>query len=109
MKTVRIYEILPEKRDAYFKSVKENFELCSAFKYILGKAEAGSTRSERGYQLVASTTVEQLARTLGCNVDEAVALSMAVGFCFPKYGSLAVYMEKRPSLSGFGLFYSSLS
>ena len=50
------------------------------------KAEAGSTRSESGYQRIAASVSGRIAGELGCSQHKAMALSMAVGMYFPKYG-----------------------
>lgn len=53
---------------------------------LIGKAEAGTGRSERGYQLISASTCGSIARAIGGNENKAKVLSMAVGLYFPKYG-----------------------
>ncbi len=50
------------------------------------KAEAGSMRSESGYQRIAASVSGRIARELGYSELKAKALSLGVGSYFPKYG-----------------------
>lgn len=85
MVEVKKYDIKPEHVDAYYKRLTRTLEFCVS-RHLAGKAEAGTTRSEKGYQLIAANTAGRLARALGCSEMKTKNLCMAVGMCFPQYG-----------------------
>ena len=76
----------PEDMPRYYKRIKEYFEMKMINSALAGKADPGSCRSEKGYQLIAASVCESIAGYLGGNEDKAAALSLAVGQFFPKYG-----------------------
>lgn len=80
----------PEKMPLYYKRIKEYFDIIMINSSLAGKADLGSNRSEKGYQLIAASASRQMARALGCSEDKAEALSLAVGQFFPKYGMAGV-------------------
>ena len=95
MITVKKHEIIPEKKDVYFERLCRDLEMSVVFSTLRDKSEAGRSRSERGYQLIAATTSRQLARALGCSENIAGSLSMAVGSFFPKYGQQGIAAVKK--------------
>ncbi|MBR3755649.1 MAG: hypothetical protein IKK48_00935 [Firmicutes bacterium] len=86
----RIASIPPEKMDLYYKHLKEYFDIVMIHSPLAGKADLGSSRSEKGYQLIAASTSRQMARALGCSENKAEALSLAVGQFFPQYGMAGI-------------------
>ncbi|MBR6799365.1 MAG: hypothetical protein IKM63_04760 [Firmicutes bacterium] len=86
----RMVEKPLEKMPLYYKRIKEYFDIIMIHSSLAGKADLGSGRSEKGYQLIAASTSGQMARALGCSEDKAEALSLAVGQFFPKYGMAGV-------------------
>ena len=79
-------EYEPERLERYYKRVIEYLEMSSFWRNLQYKAEAGTTRSEKGYQMIAKSMVERTARALGYDEGKATALSMCVGCAFPVYG-----------------------
>ena len=77
--------IQPEYKEIHIKRMVEYLEYAMP-KELARKAESGSIRSERGYQVIAANTCASIARHIGCSEEKAKALSMAVGVYFPKYG-----------------------
>lgn len=92
---IRYKEYPQEDLDRYYSRICEFLEMSSFWRNLQYKAEYGSTRSEKGYQMIAKSMVEIIARNLGYHVDKAVALSMAVGCCFPKYGKTGIKLIKE--------------
>lgn len=76
----------PEDMPRYYKRIKEYFEMKMPHSPLAGKAELGSRRCEKGYQLIAASACGRIAKELGASEDKAEALSLAVGQFFPKYG-----------------------
>ena len=87
-------KISPERVDKYFTNLKNTLD-GSLSRILMGKAEAGTSRGERGYQIVAASTAGSIARAIGCSEDKAKALSMAVGIYFPKYGHAGLKAVKQ--------------
>lgn len=84
---IRIKAFPPEKNmELYYQRIVDHLEITSIWRNLAGKAEAGSTRSEKGYQLIALSMAEKIAKTLGLCKSKAMAISMCVGCGFPKYG-----------------------
>lgn len=79
-----------EDMPRYYKRIKEHFDIVMVHSPLAGKADLGSNRSEKGYQLIAASASRRMARTLGCSEDKAEALSLAVGQFFPKYGTAGI-------------------
>ncbi len=79
-----------EKMPLYYKRIKEHFDIIMIHSPLAGKADLGSSRSEKGYQLIAASASRRMARALGCSEDKAEALSLAVGQFFPKYGMAGI-------------------
>jgi len=69
----------------YLKSLVEYLER-NLSRDLGPKAEAGSARSESGYQRIAAGVSGRIARQLGCSEYKAKALSLGIGLCFPKHG-----------------------
>ena len=86
----RMVDKPPEKMPPYYKRIKEYFDIIMIHSSLAGKADLGSNRSEKGYQLIAASASGQMARVLGCSEDKTEALSLAVGQFFPKYGMAGV-------------------
>ena len=80
----------PERMPAYYKRIKEYFDIIMIHSPLAGKADLGSNRSEKGYQLIAASASRRMARALGCSEDKAEVLSLAVGQFFPKYGTAGI-------------------
>ena len=76
----------PEDMPRYYKRIREYFEMKMPHSALAGKADLGSCRSEKGYQIIAASACGRMARALGASEDKAEALSLAVGQFFPKYG-----------------------
>lgn len=76
----------PDDMPRYYKRIKEYFEMNMPHSALAGKADLGSNRSEKGYQIIAASACGRIARNLGASEDKAEALSLAVGQFFPKYG-----------------------
>ncbi len=85
MVNIKKYNIKDDAVEGYYKRLKDTLSNTLSFA-LKGKSEAGTSRSEYGYQLTAASTSAQLARILGANEDWAETLSMAVGLYFPAYG-----------------------
>ena len=86
----RMVDKPPEDMPRYYKRIKEYFDIIMIHSSLAGKADLGSGRSEKGYQLIAASASRQMAGALGCSEDKAEALSLAVGQFFPKYGMAGV-------------------
>ena len=71
--------------ESHLKSLAEYLER-NLSRDLGPKAEAGSMRSESGYQRIAASVSGRIARELGCSEYKAKALSLGIGLCFPKYG-----------------------
>ena len=84
-KTIKTYP--PDDMPRYYKRIKEYFEMKMPHSALAGKAELGSCRSEKGYQIVAASVSGRIASALGASESKAEALSLAVGQFFPKYGT----------------------
>jgi hypothetical protein len=80
----------PERMEQYYKRIKEHFDMVMPHSPLAGKADLGSRRSEKGYQLIAASASRWMAKALGCSEDKAEALSLAVGQFFPKYGTAGI-------------------
>lgn len=78
MLDLEVRKLNPGYEDRDYTRMKEFLER-NIFKELAGKAEAGSTRSESGYQRIAASVSGAIARELGCGEDRAQALSMAAG------------------------------
>jgi len=74
----------------YYKRIKEHFDIVMIHSALAGKADLGSSRSEKGYQLIAASASRRIASALGCSEDKAEALSLVVGQFFPKYGMAGI-------------------
>ena len=68
MKTETIKAYPPEKMPHYYTRIKKYFEMKMPHSALAGKAELGSFRSEKGYQLIAASACGRIARDLGGNV-----------------------------------------
>ena len=77
--------IKPELHEDFYRHASEILERYVS-RRLAEKAEAGSTRSERGYQLIAADISGRIARELGCSEYKAKMLCLSVGVCFPEYG-----------------------
>lgn len=69
----------------HFEHIREYLER-SLSNHLRNKTEAGCSRSESGYQIVAAQTCASIARALGYDENKAYVLSSAAGVCFPHYG-----------------------
>lgn len=87
MRADRMKAYPPEDMPRYYKRIKEYFEMKMPHSPLAGKADLGSSRSEKGYQIIAASACGRIARELGASEAKAEALSLAVGHFFPKYGT----------------------
>lgn len=94
MVEIKKYDIKPEHVDSYYRRLNRTLEFCVS-RHLAGKAEAGTSRSERGYQLIAANTAGRLARVLDCSETKTQNLCMAVGICFPQYGQEGLRAVKQ--------------
>ncbi len=85
----------PEDMPRYYKRIREYFEMKMPHSALAGKADLGSNRSEKGYQIIAASACGRIARNLGASEDKAEALSLAVGQFFPKYGMAGLEAVKE--------------
>lgn len=92
---VRYKEFPEEMLKKYYLRICEFLEMSSFWRYLQHKAEYGSTRNEKEYQVIAKSMIESIAKDLGYHVNKAAALSMAVGCCFPKYGQAGLKIIKE--------------
>ena len=83
---IRINEYPPERMEQYYRRIIDHLEITSIWRSLAGKAEAGSTRSEKGYQLIALSMASKIADALHLSQAKAMAISMCVGCGFPTYG-----------------------
>lgn len=76
-------EALPD----YYSRLAQRLKDCSCFRIALAKkAEAGSARSEKGYQMLAVSTARGIAEALGYDANKAATVSLCVGIGFPRGG-----------------------
>ena len=76
-------EALPD----YYNRLAQRLEDCSCFRIALAKkAEAGSARSEKGYQMLAVSTARAVAEALGYSAAKAEVISRCIGIGFPRGG-----------------------
>jgi len=92
---IRVAEPPAENVDGYYKRIQERFERGIITQHLQFRADAGSNRSERGYQKIAASTCGRIARVLGCSEDRAKVLCQAVGLYFPNYGKEGIRAVKR--------------
>ena len=74
---IRVAEPPAENVDGYYKRIQERFERGIITQHLQFRADAGSNRSERGYQKIAASTCGRIARVLGCSEDRAKVLCQA--------------------------------
>lgn len=84
---IRIKEFTEEHLPKYYKRLNEHLEMIMLWRGLQYKAEAGSTRSEKGYQIIARSAAGRIARALGYDRDKTEALCACVGCGFPLYGA----------------------
>ena len=96
----------PEIMPLYYKRLKEHFDIVMIHSPLAGKADLGSSRSEKGYQLIAASASRQMAGALGCSEDKAEALSLAAGQFFPKYGMAGIEPIKEYIINNSFIFQS---
>lgn len=89
-----IRKVKPEDQENHLKRLLLYLELAIS-EDLKHKSEAGTTRSERGYQMIAANTCASIARAIGCNETKAKVLSMAVGLYFPKHGHEGLKVVKH--------------
>lgn len=82
-------DITTDSIDLYYKRIKHELEFYVS-RNLINKAEAGTNRSEKGYQFIAANVSERIARALGCNEDKAKVLCFAIGLYFPRYGHAGI-------------------
>lgn len=70
----------------YYQRLSIGVDLSSMWKSLKDKSEYGGKSNELGYQLIARSMAENIARKLGLNVDLAKILTMCRGAYFPAYG-----------------------
>lgn len=92
---IRVAEPPAENVGGYYKHMQERFNRRIITQHLQFRAEAGSTRSERGYQMIAASTCGQIAQVLDCSEARAEVLSHAVGLYFPNYGQEGIRAVKR--------------
>lgn len=97
---IRMKEYAPEDMGRYCRRIIEHLEITSGWRNLQFKAEAGSTRSEKGYQMLAASMAERVAKALGICPHEAKVISMCVGISFPRGGQegralIADYVAER--------------
>ena len=92
---IRVAEPPAENVSRYYEIMQERFERGIITQHLQFRAEAGSTRSERGYQKIAASTCGRVASVLGCSEDRAKVLCQAVGLYFPNYGQEGIRAVKR--------------
>ncbi len=92
---LRIAEPPAENVGRYYERMLERFSRRIISQHLQFRAEAGSTRSERGYQMIAVSTCGRIARELGCSEARAEVLCHAVGLYFPNYGQEGICAVKR--------------
>lgn len=92
---IRVAEPPAENVGGYYKRMQERFNRGIITQHLQFRAEAGSTRSERGYQKIAASTCGRIAWVLGCSEARAEVLSHAVGLYFPNYGQEGIRAVKR--------------
>lgn len=83
---IKIKEFEPEVLGKYYKRLNDHMEMSSMWRNLQDKSEAGTTRSEKGYQMIAKSMAGRIARDLGYNSEKAEVISACVGAYFPKYG-----------------------
>lgn len=84
---IRLKEYPAETLERYYRRLCEHLEMIMLWRGLQYKAEAGSTRSEKGYQTIAKSIAKSMAHALGCNEYKAEALCVCVGCGFPLYGA----------------------
>lgn len=97
---IRIKEYETDDLPRYYRRLNDHMEMSSMWRNLQVKAEAGSTRSEKGYQMIAKSMAGRIARDLGYNPEKAEVLSACVGTYFPPYGQegkrlIEQYLTKR--------------
>lgn len=81
-------EALPD----YYNRLAQRLEDCSCFRIALAKkAEAGSTRSEKGYQMLAVSTARGIAEALSYDANKAASRQAGV----PTLGATLLEMTKE--------------
>lgn len=84
---IRLKEYEPETLERYFSRIIEFFDISYCWRVNLAqKAEAGSTRSEKGYQMIAASTARAVAEALGYSAAKAEVISRCIGIGFPRGG-----------------------
>ena len=92
---IRVAEPPAENVSRYYEIMQERFERGIITQHLQFRAEAGSTRSERGYQKIGASTCGRIARALGCSEARTTVLCQAVGLYFPNYGQEGIRAVKR--------------
>ena len=92
---IRVAEPPAENVSRYYEIIQERFSRGIISQHLRFRAEAGSTRSERGYQMIAASTCGRIARALGCSEARTTVLCQAVGLYFPNYGQEGIRAVKR--------------
>ncbi len=70
----------------YYEKLRIGVNMSTMWNSLQRKAEYGSDRSEKGYQLVAANMAESIARELQLDPNLAAILTMCRGSFFPAYG-----------------------
>lgn len=83
---IDIKEFGPEIMEKYYVRLNDHIEMSSVWRGLQTKAEAGTTKSEKGYQMIAKSMAGRIARDLGYNSEKAEVICACIGMYFPKYG-----------------------
>lgn len=108
MKRIRLIE--GDELDKYYERLCTTLEYAQMWQSLQSKAEVGSDRSEKGYQVIAKSMSGRIARSLGYNGNKAEVISMCVGSYFPQYGMEGKrIIEKYISQKGLDIEPSTLA
>jgi len=83
---IRIKEFKSDELNKYYRRITEHIEITTLWRDLQLKSEAGSNKSEKGYQLIALSMAGRIADILGIDCYKTKAISMCIGGAFPRHG-----------------------